>query len=59
VVSVVDGIQHCLYDRKVVKESVVVDHLAGHALEDYEVLNFGLPGEEVLIAEDNGKMNDW
>ena len=45
--------------RKVVKESVVVDHLAGHALEDYEVLNFGLPGEEVLIAEDNGKMNDW
>jgi hypothetical protein len=45
--------------RKVVKESVVVDHLAGHALEDYEVLNFGLSGEEVLIAEDNGKMNDW
>jgi hypothetical protein len=28
-------------------------------LEDYEVLNFGLSGEEVLIAEDNGKMNDW
>jgi hypothetical protein len=45
--------------RKVVKESVVVDHLADHALEDYEVLNFSLPGEEVLIAMDNGKMNDW
>jgi hypothetical protein len=28
-------------------------------LEDYEVLNFSLPGEEVLIAMDNGKMNDW
>jgi hypothetical protein len=44
---------------KVVKESVTANHLAGHAVKDYELLSFDLLDEDVLIVEDNNEMNDW
>jgi hypothetical protein len=30
------------------KGSVIADHLADHAMEDYEPLNFDFPDEDVL-----------
>ena len=44
--------------RKVVKGSVIVDHLADHAMEDYEPLNFDLPDEDVLLVEEE-KLDSW
>jgi len=41
--------------RKAVKESVIVDHLINHAMEDYESLDFDLPDEDVLSIEE-GKL---
>jgi len=43
---------------KVVKGSVIVDHLPDHVVEDYEPLNFELPGEDRLTVKDDGGMND-
>jgi hypothetical protein len=40
------------------KGSVIVDHLADHAMEDYEPLNFDFPDEDVLSVEE-GKSNWW
>jgi len=37
--------------RKVVKESVIVNHLADNAIEDYEPLNFDFPNENMLVVE--------
>ena len=44
--------------RKVVKRSVITNHLADHAMEDYESLNFDFPDEDVLAIE-KGKSNWW
>lgn len=44
--------------RKVVKESMIVDHLANHVMEDYELLNFNLSNRDVLTIENNSEMND-
>jgi len=44
--------------RKAVKGSVIVDHLADHALEDYEPLKFDFPNEDVLSI-DEGKLDWW
>jgi len=38
---------------------VTANHLAGHAVKDYEPLSFDLLDEDVLIVEDNNEMNDW
>jgi hypothetical protein len=43
--------------RKAVKGSVIADHLADHAMEDYESLDFDFPDEDVLSVEE-GKL-DW
>jgi hypothetical protein len=43
--------------RKVVKGSVIADHLANHAMEDYESLNFDFPDEDVLAIEE--EKSDW
>jgi len=32
-------------------ESVIADHLANNAIEDYEHLNFDFPNEDVLVVE--------
>ena len=37
--------------RKVVKGSVIADHLADNAIEDYEPLNFDFPNEDVSVVE--------
>ena len=44
--------------RKVVKESMIVDHLTNHVMEDYELLNFKLSNRDVLTIENNSEMND-
>ena len=44
--------------RKTVKGSVIADHLADHAMEDYEPLNFDFPDENVLLDEE-GKSDWW
>jgi hypothetical protein len=38
--------------RKAVKRSVIADHLADHAMKDYEPLNFDFPDEDVLRLVD-------
>jgi hypothetical protein len=38
--------------RKAVKGSVIADHLADHAMEDYKSLNFDFPDEDVLAIEE-------
>jgi hypothetical protein len=43
--------------RKAVKGSVIADHLADHAMEDYESLNFDFPNEDVLVIEE--EKSDW
>ena len=43
---------HILYmTRKVMKGSVIIDHLANNAIKDYEPLNFVFPYEYVLVVE--------
>jgi len=37
--------------RKVVKLSVIADHLADNEIEDYELLNFDFPNKDVLVVE--------
>jgi len=44
--------------RKVVKGSVIADHLADHAMEDYKLLNSDFPDEDVLSIEE-GKSYWW
>jgi hypothetical protein len=44
--------------RKAMKGYVITDHLADHAMEDYEPLSFDFPGENVLAVEE-GKSDWW
>jgi hypothetical protein len=37
--------------RKVVKGSVIANHLADNATEDYEPLNFDFPNKDMLVVE--------
>jgi len=37
--------------RKVVKGSVIIDHLADKAIKDYEPLDFDFPDENVFLIE--------
>jgi len=37
--------------RKVVKRSVIVNHLADNTIKDYKPLNFDFPDEDVLVQE--------
>jgi hypothetical protein len=41
--------------RKVVKESAITDHLADNAIEDYELLDFDFPDENILLIEKEEK----
>jgi len=45
--------------RKVVKGNAIVDLLANNAVEDYELLDFDFPNENVLLIEDEEKKTDW
>ena len=40
--------------RKAVKGNAIADHLADHAMKNYEPLNFDLPNEDVIVIEDGG-----
>jgi len=40
------------------KGNVIADHLADHAMEDYELLNFDFPDEDVFSVEE-GKSDCW
>jgi len=44
--------------RKAKKGNVIADHLADHAMEDYELLNFDFPDEDVFSVEE-GKSDCW
>jgi ribonuclease HI len=44
--------------RKAVKGSIIADHLADHAMENYEPLNFDLPDEDVIVIENEGGESD-
>jgi len=44
--------------RKAIKGSVIVDHLADHAMEDYESIHFDFPDEDVILVEE-GKSDCW
>jgi ribonuclease HI len=44
--------------RKAVKGSVIADHLADHAMKNYEPLNFDLPDEDVIVIENRGGESD-
>jgi hypothetical protein len=45
--------------RKAVKGSVIADHLADNAVEDYELLDFDFPDENLLSIEDEEEKTDW
>ena len=46
--------------RKVIKGSVIADHLVDHAMENYEPLNFDLLDEDVIVIKDRGgESNTW
>ena len=45
--------------RTSVKGSVIADHLADNAIQDYEPLKFDFPDEDVLIVEEDKVKNDW
>jgi hypothetical protein len=36
--------------RKVMKGSVIIDHLADNVIKDYKSLNFDFPDEDVLVV---------
>jgi hypothetical protein len=44
--------------RKAMKGSVITNHLADQAMEDYEPLKFDFPNEDVLSIEE-GKSDWW
>jgi len=44
--------------RKAIEGSVIADHLANHAMADYEPLNFDFLDEDVLAVEE-GKSDWW
>ena len=41
------------------KGSVIVDHLADNAIEDYKPLNFNFPDEDMLVVEKENELNQW
>ena len=45
--------------RKVVKGNAIVDLLANNVVEDYELLDFDFPNENVLLIKDEEKKTDW
>ena len=45
--------------RKAIKGSIVADHLADHAIEDYEPLDFDFPDEDILVIKDDMGTNEW
>lgn len=45
--------------RKVVKRSVIANHLADNAIEDYEPLIFDFPDEDVMIIKGGGELDWW
>ncbi|KAL3579743.1 hypothetical protein D5086_017578 [Populus alba] len=45
--------------RKSIKGSVIADHLADNAIQDYEPLNFDFPNEDVSIVEEDKEKTDW
>ncbi|KAG5241524.1 RNA-directed DNA polymerase (Reverse transcriptase), Ribonuclease [Salix suchowensis] len=45
--------------RKAVKGSVIADHLADHAVEDYEPLDFDLPDEDILVVRNDTEASEW
>jgi hypothetical protein len=44
--------------KKAVKGSIISNHLTDHVVEDYKPLNFDIPDEDVLVIEDDDKVND-
>jgi ribonuclease HI len=44
--------------RKAVKGSIIADHFADHAMENYEPLNFDLPDEDVIVVESESEESD-
>ena len=44
--------------KKAVKGSILSDHLADHVVEEYKPLNLDIPNEDVLVVEDDDKVND-
>ena len=44
--------------RKAIRGSVIADHLADHAMVDYEPLDFDFPDEDVFSVEE-GKPGWW
>jgi hypothetical protein len=45
--------------RKVMRRSVIANHLSDNAIEDYESLNFDFPNEDVLVVEKEEKLDLW
>jgi len=45
--------------RKVVKWSVIADHIADNSIEDYKQLDFEFPDENVLLIKEEEKKTNW
>jgi hypothetical protein len=45
--------------RKVVKRSVIADHLDENAIEDYKIFDFDFPDENMLLIKEEEKKTNW
>ena len=45
--------------RKVMKGSTIVHLIADNAVEDYELLDFDFPDENILLIEEEENKIDW
>jgi len=45
--------------RKAVKGSVIANHLADNAVEDYESLDFDFLDENLLVIKEEEEKTDW
>jgi hypothetical protein len=45
--------------RKAVKGSVITNHLADNAVEDYEPLDFDFLDENLLVIKEEEEKTDW
>lgn len=44
--------------RKVVKDSTIAYHLVDNVIEDYKPLDFDLLDEDILVVQDDGRIDD-
>ena len=56
--AIVGWIWYNVHDnKKTMKGSVIVDHLADNAIKGYKPLNFNFPNKDMLVVEKEKELN--